>query len=160
MFDLFLLFNCLEREGSVRVLDVCTRAKVPTSRGLINCMAKKKGHLSATPYLDHTQKTRHVRMWAHALPLALSLTHKHTHIQCSKLTSHSNTLDWLELPWTVSFFHPRHVLSCQSANEVFDISSLCLTVGTALVFMFVLYGFFLYFFFLGVCKFEGDVSLS
>lgn len=90
---------------------IWTQPKVPTTSGVIDCMAKKKGHLSATPCLDPTpQQGRHTHVCSHA----------HTQILYTERTSHSATADWLEVPVTLNcqFFHLEHVLSCQSANEV------------------------------------------
>lgn len=100
-----------ERERAFCFVGIWTQAKVPTTSGVINCMAKKKGHLSATPYLDQHYK-RDIHMCAHFLIL--------TQILHTELTSHRATLNWLEEAVTLNcqFFHLEHVLSCQSANEV------------------------------------------
>lgn len=47
-------------------MGIWTVAKVPTTSRVINCMDKKKGHLSATPYLD----THYKRGDIHVCPRA------------------------------------------------------------------------------------------
>lgn len=65
-----------ERRGNF-LMDIWTTLKVSTSSGVINCMSKKKGHLSATPlpqqYNERTGNTcvltRMPRRQRHTNPL-------------------------------------------------------------------------------------------
>lgn len=72
----YLLITYLGKEG--REIEFCsvgiwTQAKVPTTSGLINCMAKKKGHLSPTNNRDQHCQSGDIHTCANAH------THAHTH---------------------------------------------------------------------------------
>lgn len=89
----YLLISHLEREGEREAVfcsvGIWTQAKVPTTSGVINCMAKKKGHLSATPYLDQHYKRGDIHMCAdtHA--------HLHSHKSCTQ-SSHHTAQRWID----------------------------------------------------------------